>query len=171
MSPPTPAPATPESRRAGIRPLLLAALVGLVHAGFSAYWALGGQALLDTVGAWAVRLAREEPAVSAAGLGAVALLKVAGAVIPPWVEARVTDDGRRRAWRTVEWLAGCALMAYGGLNTVVSTLVLRGVIAPAGGYDERAQLGHAVLWDPLFLLWGALLTAGLWRTRRAVSRP
>jgi hypothetical protein len=28
-----------------------------------------------------------------------------------------------------------------------------------------AQLGHAALWDPLFLIWGALLAAGLRLTR------
>lgn len=35
----------------GRSPLVLAALTGLVHAGFSAYWGLGGTWLLATLGA------------------------------------------------------------------------------------------------------------------------
>ena len=136
-----------------------AAVVGLVHAGFSAYWALGGRFLLDTVGQWAVDLADRSPGVTAVGLGAVAVAKAAGAVVPLLVEARRLPG--RRVWRALAWVGGVVLVLYGGANIVVAWLVLRGVVEPEGGYDERAMLGHAALWDPLFLLWGALLVAGL----------
>jgi len=39
-----------------------------------------------------------------------------------------------------------------GANTVVAALVLAGGIDPDGGYDRRAMIGHAFLWDPLFLI-------------------
>ncbi len=147
----------------GHRLLLAAALAGLVHAGFSLYWALGGGWLLDTVGAWAVDLQRTEPLAAGAALTAVALAKAAGAVLP-WLATR----GRApwpRLWRGLAWPGSVVLVLYGGLNTVVSCLVLAGAIRPDGGYDRAAMVGHAFLWDPLFLVWGALLLAGLVTTR------
>jgi len=61
------------------------------------------------------------------------------------------------------------LILYGAGNTLVAWAVLSGRITVAGGFDPAAQWGHAVLWDPLFFLWGALLAAGLWATRRRDS--
>lgn len=71
--------------RSGLRLLWGVCAAGGLHAAFSAYWALGGRWLLDTVGS-------------------------------------------------------------GGLT------------------------GHALLWDPLFALWGLLLLAGLWLTRGGADR-
>lgn len=56
------------------------------------------------------------------------------------------------------------LVLWGGLNTVVGNLVLAGLLQPADGYDYPGMLGHAYLWDPLFLLWGLALVAGLLST-------
>lgn len=39
--------------------------------------------------------------------------------------------------------------------------VIAGVIQPEGGYDADAMMGRAYLWDPLFVLWGALVLS-LW---------
>lgn len=136
-----------------------AAVLGGVHALFSAYWALGGDWLLRTVGAWAVDLRDGSPMVAVLGLGAIALVKAVAAAVPvlvaygrlPW----------RRLWRTVSWIGGCFLIAYGGLNVIVSVAVLAGLITPEGGFDRPAMLGHAFLWDPLFALWGASLVASL----------
>lgn len=145
------------------RLLTAAAVVGLVHAAFSAYWAAGGRWLLDTVGQWAVDLADRSPVVTALGLGAVAVAKAAGAVVPVLVEAgRI---GARRLWRALSWAGGTALLLYGGANTLIAWLVLGGVLTPEGGYDHRAMVGHAALWDPLFLAWGVLLVAGLTLSR------
>lgn len=145
-----------------------AAVFGGLHALFSAYWALGGDWLLRTVGAWAVDLREGSPVAAAAGLGLIALVKAVAAAVPvlvaygrlPW----------RRLWRAISWIGGCFLIAYGGLNVVVSGAVLSGLITPAGGYDRPAMLGHAFLWDPLFALWGAALVASLalsrsWRSQ------
>lgn len=147
-----------------------AAVFGGVHALFSAYWALGGDWLLRTVGAWAVDLRNSSPTAAVLGLGAIAVVKAVAAVVPvlvaygrlPW----------RRLWRTVSWIGGCFLIAYGGLNVVVSGAVLVGLITPDGGFDRPAMLGHALLWDPLFALWGAVLVASLAlsRTRRVPGR-
>ncbi|CAM3604955.1 DUF3995 domain-containing protein [Deinococcus frigens] len=136
--------------------------LGLIHAGFSLYWALGGSWLLDTVGQWAVTLARTSPLAAFWGLLLIALLKVAAAVVP------LLNAGRRlpwpRLWRTLSWIGGPLLILYGGVNTGVAWLVLSGVLG-GGEIDRRGMLGHAALWDPLFLLWGLTLTGHLWLTR------
>lgn len=142
-----------------------AAVVGCVHAAASAYWALGGRWLLNTVGSWAVDAATTAPLLASLVLGVVALAKVAAAVIPLLVEyGRI---GATRFWRGVSWIGGIGLILYGGTNTVVAAAVLAGVIHSDGGYDEAAMIGHASLWDPLFLVWGLSLTAALLLTRSA----
>ena len=139
----------------------------MLHAAASLYWALGGQWLLATVGQWAVDLSAEEPLAAGVALGLIALLKLLAATIPigvaygkvPWA----------RSWRAVSWAGGLLLIAYGGVNTIVSAVVLAGLIRPEGGYDPAAMRGHAYLWDPLFLIWGTalVLSLGLSRERSA----
>ncbi|MDO9355802.1 MAG: DUF3995 domain-containing protein [Solirubrobacteraceae bacterium] len=143
--------------------VLVAALAGTLHAAFSLYWALGGQWLLDTVGDWAVRLTVEEPLLAGLGLAALASLKLLAAWIPVLVDAGHLRG--RAGWRRVSWIGGIALVAYGGLNTLVALAVVSGLATPDGGYDHAAMIGHAALWDPLFLLWGAALVASLAASR------
>ncbi|GAA3701768.1 DUF3995 domain-containing protein [Microlunatus aurantiacus] len=145
-----------------------AAAFGLVHAAFSAYWAIGGDWLLRTVGAWAVGLRDDSPTAAALGLGAVALVKAVAAVVPvlvaygrlPW----------RPLLRAVSWVGGGFLILYGGVNVVVSGAVLAGLITPDGGFDRPAMIGHAFLWDPLFALWGAALVVSLALSRTGEPR-
>jgi len=156
--------------------LTAAALAGLVHAGFSLYWALGGRWLLRTVGQWAVDYARDAPVVAGLVLAVVAAVKAAVAILP-------LVSGRRRlprprVWRGLSWLAAVVLVGYGGLNSVVAWLVLSGALRPGGGYDRQAMIGHGYLWDPLFLVWGLLLAGGLLAgaasldaVRRAAAAP
>jgi hypothetical protein len=139
--------------------LSVAAAAGLVHAGFSLYWALGGRWLLPTVGTWAVDYARQAPVASGFLLAGVASVKVAVALLPLVLTRRPLR--RPRLWRWPAWLSAAGLTAYGGANSVAAWLVLGGVIHPTGGYDRTAMIGHAFLWDPLFLAWGLLLGAGL----------
>lgn len=97
-------------------------------------------------------LVEESPLEAGLLLGVIALAKTAAAVIPVLV-----DRGRipwPRFWRGLCWIGGPVLVLYGGLNVVVSVAVLSGLITPDGGYDMAAMVGHAFLWDPLFLIWG-----------------
>lgn len=144
-----------------------AALAGTLHAAFSLYWAAGGIWLLDTVGDWAVDLTREQPLLAGLGLGVLGAAKLAAAWVPVLVAAgRV---GPRRIWRRVGWVGGLALVVYGGLNTVIALSVVIGLVHPEGGYDSAAMLGHAALWDPLFLAWGLALVGSLWFSGRRVG--
>jgi hypothetical protein len=144
-----------------------AGLAGVVHAGFSLYWALGGRWLLATVGQWAVDLSTDAPLASGIALGLVAAAKFLGATIPIGVAyGRVPWP---RLWRGISWAGGLLLVAYGGVNTIAALAVLAGAIRPEGGYDANAMMGHAFLWDPLFLLWGGALVVSLWLSRESVG--
>lgn len=60
------------------------------------------------------------------------------------------------------------LVGWGGLNTAVANLVLLGIIQPESGFDRAGMVGHAYLWDPLFLAWGMALAMGLIASRFVV---
>lgn len=148
----------------------LAMALGLLHAAASAYWAAGGDALLSTVGRWAVRLRDEHSAAAlAAGLGAVALAKAAAAVVPWWNHRGRMP--RPRLWRRLAWAGAVLLIAYGAANIAGGVVGLAGWAGEPG--DRAALWGHVALWDPLFALWGLALLAALVTERRegaAVSR-
>ncbi len=159
------------ARRRGILARALiwtAAGLGAVHAAFSLYWAVGGTWLLATVGQWAVRLSEDAPVLAGLGLGLVAVAKIAGAAVPVGVEYGWI--GWRRFWRALSWVGGVGLIAYGGLNIVVSGSVLAGLIDVEEGYDSAAMVGHALLWDPLFFLWGCALVFALALSRNGYRR-
>ncbi len=166
MSPPDPARATTTRNRVAVVLLRAAAVTGMIHAAFSAYWAMDGKWLLATVGEWAVDYAIAEPRNAATLLSAVALLKVAVAVGPVLL---VRSQGSRRL-RATAWACAGALTIYGAVNSVAAWLVLAGVFRPDTRVDRQAMIGHGLLWDPLFLVWGLLLGAGLHLTKRWSAR-
>ncbi|PZU46667.1 MAG: DUF3995 domain-containing protein [Microbacterium sp.] len=147
--------------------VLVAFAVGTVHAAASLYWALGGRWLLPTVGEWAVRAAQTAPTQAALLLGAIGLVKLAAAGIPVGVEWGVVSWAP--FWRVICWIGGVGLVIYGGINIVVSGAVLLGIVRPEGGYDADAMIGHAFLWDPLFLIWGIALV--IWLRASGTPRP
>lgn len=148
------------SSRAARAALLIAAAAGTVHGLFSAYWGLGGNWLVGTLGRQLV----DEFTGKRWLLLPVAAIKIAFAVLP-LVLARLAWLGGKW-WRILCWAGVVVLVVWGGVNTVTGNLVLAGVVAPAGGYDHDAMVGHAWLWDPLFLLWGIALAMALLRTGR-----
>jgi hypothetical protein len=143
-----------------------AAIVALAYALMSLCWALGGHALVGTIGGYVEQFARR------------------GGALQCWWPSR-------RRWQ--RWLVACSrwrwcvpwgrvvprgwllvgsagasvlLVAYGGLNVLVGALVLSGVIHPAGSVDRTALRWHVGVWDLWFLVWGILLalaTVGYWR--------
>ena len=75
----------------------------------------------------------------------------------------------RRLTRAASWSGAALLLVWGGANTLVGNLVLTGVITPDSGFDRPGMIGHAYLWDPLFLAWGIALAIGLLASRRSGS--
>lgn len=140
--------------------LVTSAVAGVTHGVFSLYWAAGGDWLSATLGTQIVAAFADRRWV----LFPVGVLKIAFALLPlTWV---VKSLPAPRLRRLVCWLGALVLVFWGGANTITGNLVLAGVVHPAGGYDRPGMIGHAWLWDPLFLIWGSALTIGLLSTRR-----
>ena len=139
---------------------MTAMVAGLVHAGFSVYWGIGGSWLVETVG--------QQMTGAFSGMRwlvvFVGLVKAACAVAPYVLlrAGRLSHD----PWLWTSWAGGVVLVLWGGAGAVAGNLVLAGVITPDGGYDVAGQIGHAFLWDPLFLIWGLALMGGLMAHRR-----
>ncbi|MGB5952209.1 MAG: DUF3995 domain-containing protein [Ornithinimicrobium sp.] len=82
-------------------------------------------------------------------LAPVGMVKLAAAIAPlmlawsGWLARSIV--------RGVCWLGAVVLTVWGGLNAVVANLVLAGVIRPEGRFDRPGMIGHALIWDPLFL--------------------
>jgi hypothetical protein len=141
-----------------------AAALGVGYAAISAYWAVGGTWLLDTVGGSLAPAARGERTPVAAGLWAVVILKLIASGLP--LAAVSPGPSRRRATivRRLAALEAVVLTLYGLVLSMVGWLVQVGVIAQGASADRRALAWHAFLWDPWFLVWGLLVWAALWRS-------
>src|SRR5260370_11286380 len=144
---------SPRARRAAYA----AAVLALLNAAVSFYWALGGHALLRTVGGWVENLARRGGA-AAVGIGLLAGgLKLAGSMLA----LALAPPVRRRLPNRLLWAVAAApsglLVLYGGGLVCTGVLGLDGAITPAGTVDRTALRWHVFVWDSWFLLWGLLL--------------
>ena len=141
--------------------------------GGDAYWALGGTALIDTVGGEIERWGRERSADVVATLWLITLAKLVGAVAPLVLVG--VGSGRLPAWtrarpmRALGWIVAIGLTVYGGVLTVAGLLVEAGVFDTVADADEHAIAWHAYFWDPWFLLWGVAFTVAMWRSRPQAS--
>jgi Protein of unknown function (DUF3995) len=143
-----------------------AAVVAFAYALVSLYWALGGHALVATVGGYVEHLARRGGALPVLVALAAAAAKAVGgllalALVRPW--GRVIP----RRWLLIgSSAASVLLVGYGGLNVLAGALVLLDVIHPAGQVDRTALRWHVGVWDLWFMVWGILLALaaiGNWR--------
>jgi hypothetical protein len=149
-----------------------AAVLGTLYAAVSAYWALGGTRLLDTVGGVF------QKAGQSGGLGVEAvvwltvLLKLLAAAVGVGAvsEHRARDLLWRRRVRIAAWLSGVILSVYGGVLSIAGWLVQAGVIHAGVHADHRALRWHAFLWDPWFLVWGLLIVFALRHSGRRAGR-
>lgn len=143
--------------------LIVASVPGLIHALCSIYWGAGGTLLVWSLGDDLVQNFQGREWL----LILIGVAKMVAAVAPI-VLARYGWP-YRRVTRLVCWLGAAALLTWGGLNTLVANFVLIGMIQPSSDFDRPGMVGHAYLWDPLFLLWGAALMFGLVASRRRAS--
>jgi hypothetical protein len=150
----------------------LALLVGVGYAAISAYWAVGGSGLLDTVGGVFERAGRSGGTSIAVVLWVVVAVKLVAAMLPLLVVSRLLARGWRRALGLLAWVEAAILTGYGLVLTGGGLLVQAGVIRSSLGADHRALAWHAYLWDPWFLVWGLLVGAALLfeRSRHSVRQ-
>jgi len=158
------------SRRAGeatqtpatVWPGYVACALGLLYAAISAYWALGGDTGLATVGGAIEDLARTRtPLALAVAWGAAVLKGIAALLALPLVR-RWGLRLPRRLLLLACWGASAVLILYGGSFVAVGALVLVGIIPGAPPEQQFALRWHVALWDMWFLLWGLALAAAAW---------
>jgi hypothetical protein len=152
----------------------LAAGLGMASAAISAYWALGGTWLLNTVGGEIERWGQQRSGPVLLALWLIVVLKSGIALAAPTIVRHPTwlpSWTAGRIPRVLSWIAATVLAAYGGVLTGAGLLVQSGLIAAGPDKDGRALAWHAYLWDPWFLAWGLTFLACLWPGRPQARRP
>jgi hypothetical protein len=151
--------------RTAVRAAWFACALGLAYAAVSVYWALGGAALLDTLGGALEREARSGSFTSQVLAWSAAILKLVGAALPVAV-VQIVDWSRGRSWlRVLCWTEAVLLTVYGLVLTTAGLAVQSGLVSTSAHADRRALAWHAFLWDPWFLAWGSLVTFALLAAR------
>ncbi len=145
-------------------------IVGVLYAGVSVYWGLGGTWLVDTVGGSIAKEARAGNAGVLLVVWAAAILKLVAALLPLAALRRLRGPASNRKLSVLTWVEAAILTAYGLVLTVPGLLIQAGVIHESATADHRALVWHAYLWDPWFLIWGLLVGAALLRERRTHAR-
>lgn len=143
---------------------------GLVFAGISFYWALGGTLGLDTLGGTLEQMGRSRDPAIITAVWVTGFLKVAGALL---ALALVQPWGRRLPrplLLMLGWGAAAVLTLYGGVLVASEALVATGLVRPAH-VDWKPLLWHLYLWDMSFLVWGILFGLAAWWCTQQASRP
>lgn len=75
-------------------------------------------------------------------------------------------------WRTLEAVGSSLLVLYGGISMITSAvrLITELRLETPDPDTVTAAWGHLLLWDLLFVAWGASLLVHLARTRSPVDR-
>ncbi|MFL1426843.1 MULTISPECIES: DUF3995 domain-containing protein [unclassified Nocardiopsis] len=135
----------------------------------SLYWALGGEWLLDTIGAAVTEPARGgDPAVVAAvwasvavkfaaAVAALGLLQRWGRWFPGWF---LVGGG---------WLAAGLLVLYGGAGLVQQLLMASGAVEVSETFAP-VLYWHLFLWSPYWLLGGVFFALSTVHLSRALPR-
>lgn len=134
----------------------------LVFAAMSFYWAAGGIAGANTLGADITGPALARDPVFVALLWGTGAMKVAGglmalALAQPW-------DRLLPRWLplTTTWIGGVFMLVYAGANLAVRGLMAIGVLSTPVSMRTPAAQWHLLLWDPWWLLGGLLFIAAAW---------
>jgi hypothetical protein len=135
----------------------------LAFAAVSFYWAAGGEVGLETVGEEIRRdaLAREPDAIAIVWV--TGGLKVLGAALALALLRPRGPAILRRALGIAGWVVGVGLLVYAVANFGQHGLMAIGAIETPDALGETAVTWHLALWDPVWLLGGALFTGAAWR--------
>ncbi len=106
-----------------------------------------------------MRWRHEAPVESAITLAVAGLMKIVGAVLPFLIRHGL-GSRTQVVLTALMWVAATGMLVWGTVNAVGAWLVIGGLFAM---HDTAGTYGHAVLWDPLFVLWGIVLIIGLRR--------
>jgi hypothetical protein len=144
-----------------------ASLWAFLFAALSFYWGLGGRRGATTLGP-AIMAAATDPLFVLVGLWGVGVVKAIGgvvalALVQPWGQRLP-----RRLLRAAAGIGGGLAFLYGAASWVQHALMLSGVVTLPAGLGRTAARWHLFLWDPWWMLGGALFVALAWLARRPV---
>ncbi|MDG5761419.1 DUF3995 domain-containing protein [Natronococcus sp. A-GB1] len=150
--------------RASVRIAYAATVWWVAFASLSFYWAAGGTVGLATLGEGIRSLAAERDSWFVATVAATGVLKLVPAALALSL-VRSWGDRVSLRWRLAA-VGGLGVLSalYGGIGIATKLLVLVGVIAP-DGIDPQGFWGHLLLWDPVWVIGGALLCAAAFSSR------
>jgi hypothetical protein len=155
----------------GVSAAVVAVLLGVASAGISLFWALGGHALIDTMGGSTERWGRDRGVMGVVALLGWTVVKLAVAVATLAAVGAFGERPPTRWLRPGAWLVAAQLAVYGGLLTIGGLLVETRLVDPADSADRHAITWHALLWDPWTAVWGVALAVALWCTRPRSRQP
>ena len=121
-------------------------IAGSVHALFSLYWGLGGEAGLITVGSWVFTLSAQFGIWINIVLLIIGVFKFLATIVP----LTLTNHFDKKIY-IISTIGSIFLMIYGGLNMIIGILKMCKIIE---SHNYFTTFGQAFVWDPLFLLWG-----------------
>jgi hypothetical protein len=147
-----------------------AAWLAFASAAVSAYWTLGGDWLLDTVGGAIEDLARERSPAAVVLGSTVVLIKVGVGALAIMLPRLSADTPGRRLVLVAGTGAAAVLCLWGGANVAVGGLVLSGAVETSAEVDRHALRWHVFVWDLWFLVWGLALAVAVAAARRTRSR-
>lgn len=136
-----------------------AAVWALAFTALSVYWAAGG-----TVGEGTIGTAVEGPAVAREPgfvllLWITAVLKFLAVLLALTLIGRLFGRAPRWMRLTAGWVAAVLLLGYGLANLVQHLLMWTGAVSVPDGLGSAALPWHLLLWDPIWIIGGALFTA------------
>lgn len=140
----------------------------VAFAALSFYWAAGGTIGVSTLGEGIGSLAAEREPWFVAAVAATGVLKLVPALLALSLVRPWGDRIPRRLRVGAVGGLGALSALYGAVGIATKLLVLVGVVTPEG-IDARGFWGHLLVWDPVWVLGGALLCAAAVRSRREPS--
>jgi hypothetical protein len=146
-----------------------ASLLLFVHAGLSAYWAAGGDAMLWLLSDGVREYAHDPTGWFTAMIWGVAILKAIVAVVGIVISRTRQLHGVSIALLVVTWGAGVVLTLYGAMNLASGVGVLAG-FNPADIERSTAFWAYLLLWAPLWLIIGIGYLVLSWKAMRRVQR-
>ena len=147
----------------------VAACLATMSAAVSAYWGLGGIALLDTVGGSLERMARRRDGAALVTITVVVAAKLAAAALALAATRWPLSTAVRRWVGLGNRIVGIGLTLYGGVLVITGLLVLTGGIKSDASTNRHALRWHVGLWDLWFLVWGVAQWSAARRYRRVTG--
>lgn len=161
---------TRQSSAAGSDWAAYAACVwAFLFAGLTFYWIAGGTAGVSTIGEAITGPATSGDRAMQAVLWLTGVLKIAAGILALALARRWERARLRLFLLALAWIAAAILLFWGAVNWIEFALMDLGVLRISASLGTRAVRWHLLLWEPIFIIGGALFSLAAYRFRRRTS--